>query len=63
MQQARAMVDIVKRYSWSYVSAIHTEGKIVILLPSLLIELALGLSHIYNIYTELSGASYTTMQQ
>ncbi|AWO99132.1 putative metabotropic glutamate receptor 5-like [Scophthalmus maximus] len=25
-QQARAMVDIVKRYSWSYVSAIHTEG-------------------------------------
>uniref|UniRef100_A0A8D3CLI2 Metabotropic glutamate receptor 1 n=1 Tax=Scophthalmus maximus TaxID=52904 RepID=A0A8D3CLI2_SCOMX len=26
MQQARAMVDIVKRYSWSYVSAIHTEG-------------------------------------
>ena len=27
MQQARAMVDIVKRYSWSYVSAIHTEGE------------------------------------
>lgn len=27
MQQARAMVDIVKRYNWSYVSAIHTEGK------------------------------------
>ncbi|KAM3601915.1 uncharacterized protein V6R79_021119 [Siganus canaliculatus] len=26
MQQARAMVDIVKRYGWSYVSAIHTEG-------------------------------------
>ncbi|CAK6969119.1 glutamate receptor%2C metabotropic 5a [Scomber scombrus] len=26
MQQARAMVDIVKRYNWSYVSAIHTEG-------------------------------------
>lgn len=26
-QQARAMVDIVKRYNWSYVSAIHTEGK------------------------------------
>ncbi|KAK5608773.1 Metabotropic glutamate receptor 5 [Crenichthys baileyi] len=26
MQQARAMVDIVKRYSWSYVSTIHTEG-------------------------------------
>ncbi|TKS82961.1 Metabotropic glutamate receptor 5 [Collichthys lucidus] len=26
MQQARAMVDIIKRYSWSYVSAIHTEG-------------------------------------
>lgn len=25
-QQARAMVDIVKRYSWSYVSAINTEG-------------------------------------
>uniref|UniRef100_A0A8C2Z1A6 Metabotropic glutamate receptor 5 n=1 Tax=Cyclopterus lumpus TaxID=8103 RepID=A0A8C2Z1A6_CYCLU len=25
-QQARAMVDIVKRYNWSYVSAIHTEG-------------------------------------
>ncbi|KAF7206511.1 metabotropic glutamate receptor 5-like [Nothobranchius furzeri] len=25
MQQARAMVDIVKRYNWSYVSAIHTE--------------------------------------
>ncbi|KAF7666049.1 hypothetical protein LDENG_00118210 [Lucifuga dentata] len=25
-QQARAMVDIVKRYSWSYVSAVHTEG-------------------------------------
>lgn len=29
MQQARAMVDIVKRYSWSYVSAIHTEGESV----------------------------------
>uniref|UniRef100_A0A672GWM9 Glutamate receptor, metabotropic 5a n=1 Tax=Salarias fasciatus TaxID=181472 RepID=A0A672GWM9_SALFA len=29
MQQARAMVDIVKRYNWSYVSAIHTEGKTV----------------------------------
>lgn len=27
MQQARAMVDIVKRYNWSYVSAIHTEGE------------------------------------
>ncbi|XP_034023640.1 metabotropic glutamate receptor 5b [Thalassophryne amazonica] len=25
-QQARAMVNIVKRYNWSYVSAIHTEG-------------------------------------
>ncbi|KAK3530835.1 hypothetical protein QTP70_002867 [Hemibagrus guttatus] len=24
-QQARAMVDIVKRYNWSYVSTIHTE--------------------------------------
>lgn len=23
------MVDIVKRYGWSYVSAIHTEGEIV----------------------------------
>lgn len=29
MQQARAMVDIVKKYNWSYVSAIHTEGKTV----------------------------------
>lgn len=29
MQQAKAMVDIVKRYSWSYVSAIHTEGETV----------------------------------
>lgn len=29
MQQARAMVDIVKRYNWSYVSAIHTEGKTI----------------------------------
>uniref|UniRef100_A0A8C7Y4M9 Receptor ligand binding region domain-containing protein n=1 Tax=Oryzias sinensis TaxID=183150 RepID=A0A8C7Y4M9_9TELE len=27
MQQARAMVDIVRRYGWSYVSAIHTEGE------------------------------------
>ncbi|KAK1786110.1 hypothetical protein P4O66_017835 [Electrophorus voltai] len=26
-QQARAMVDIVKRYNWSYVSAIHTEAQ------------------------------------
>ncbi|OCT96228.1 hypothetical protein XELAEV_18013903mg [Xenopus laevis] len=26
-QQARAMVDIVKRYNWTYVSAVHTEGK------------------------------------
>ncbi|XP_029458151.1 metabotropic glutamate receptor 5 isoform X1 [Rhinatrema bivittatum] len=24
--QARAMVDIVKRYNWTYVSALHTEG-------------------------------------
>ncbi|KAJ8280427.1 hypothetical protein GJAV_G00054440 [Gymnothorax javanicus] len=28
-QQARAMVDIVKRYNWSYVSAIHTEGTLL----------------------------------
>ena len=26
-QQARAMVDIVKRYNWTYVSAVHTEGE------------------------------------
>ncbi|XP_075448672.1 metabotropic glutamate receptor 5 isoform X2 [Ascaphus truei] len=25
-QQARAIVDIVKRYNWTYVSAVHTEG-------------------------------------
>ncbi|NXF03454.1 GRM5 protein, partial [Smithornis capensis] len=25
-QQAKAMVDIVKRYNWTYVSAVHTEG-------------------------------------
>lgn len=25
--QARALVDIVKRYNWTYVSAVHTEGK------------------------------------
>ncbi|KAM9172069.1 metabotropic glutamate receptor 5 isoform 2-T2 [Pangshura tecta] len=25
-KQARAMVDIVKRYNWTYVSAVHTEG-------------------------------------
>ncbi|KAK2519045.1 hypothetical protein Q9966_014076 [Columba livia] len=27
-QQARAMVDIVKRYNWTYVSAVHTEGDV-----------------------------------
>uniref|UniRef100_A0A8B9YTE3 Receptor ligand binding region domain-containing protein n=1 Tax=Bos mutus grunniens TaxID=30521 RepID=A0A8B9YTE3_BOSMU len=27
-QQARAMVDIVKRYNWTYVSAVHTEGSL-----------------------------------
>uniref|UniRef100_A0A3Q2YDU2 Receptor ligand binding region domain-containing protein n=1 Tax=Hippocampus comes TaxID=109280 RepID=A0A3Q2YDU2_HIPCM len=27
--QARAMLDIVQRYNWTYVSAVHTEGKIV----------------------------------
>ncbi|KAG8583487.1 hypothetical protein GDO81_008441 [Engystomops pustulosus] len=26
--QARAMLDIVKRYNWTYVSAVHTEGKV-----------------------------------
>uniref|UniRef100_A0A8C5QIC6 Glutamate metabotropic receptor 5 n=1 Tax=Leptobrachium leishanense TaxID=445787 RepID=A0A8C5QIC6_9ANUR len=26
-QQARAIVDIVKRYNWTYVSAVHTEGR------------------------------------
>lgn len=25
--QARAMLDIVKKYNWTYVSAVHTEGK------------------------------------
>lgn len=30
-QQARAMVDIVKRYNWTYVSAIHTEGECTVL--------------------------------
>ncbi|KAL4696952.1 hypothetical protein H8959_002650 [Pygathrix nigripes] len=30
-QQARAMVDIVKRYNWTYVSAVHTEGTIAVL--------------------------------
>lgn len=33
MQQARAMVDIVKRYNWSYVSAIHTEGETGLFCP------------------------------
>ncbi|KAI6079274.1 Metabotropic glutamate receptor 5-like protein [Aix galericulata] len=28
-QQARAMVDIVKRYNWTYVSAVHTEEFII----------------------------------
>lgn len=26
--QARALLDIVKRYNWTYVSAVHTEGKV-----------------------------------
>ncbi|CAL8235102.1 unnamed protein product [Arctogadus glacialis] len=26
--QARAMLDIVKRYNWTYVSAVHTEGEL-----------------------------------
>ena len=25
--QARAILDIVKRYNWTYVSAVHTEGE------------------------------------
>jgi len=27
--QARAILDIVKRYNWTYVSAVHTEGEII----------------------------------
>lgn len=34
-QQARAMVDIVKKYNWTYVSAIHTEGKMISALSAL----------------------------
>ncbi len=34
-QQARAMVDIVKRYNWTYVSAIHTEGECFIYISTL----------------------------
>lgn len=44
MQQARAMVDIVKRYSWSYVSAIHTEGEAVHACVSLILSLSFHLS-------------------
>lgn len=29
--QARAMLDIVKHYNWTYVSAVHTEGKSICL--------------------------------
>ncbi|EGV99971.1 Metabotropic glutamate receptor 1 [Cricetulus griseus] len=32
--QARAMLDIVKRYNWTYVSAVHTEGTVVYFLGS-----------------------------
>lgn len=31
--QARAMLDIVKRYNWTYVSAVHTEGEAPCMTP------------------------------
>lgn len=48
MQQARAMVDIVKRYGWSYVSAIHTEGEAVHACV-----LLLNICHCVNLFSSL----------
>lgn len=48
-QQARAMVDIVKRYNWSYVSAIHTEGTTTHTLSLWLLNSSSKLRHVYRL--------------
>uniref|UniRef100_A0A7N8XQ29 Metabotropic glutamate receptor 5 n=1 Tax=Mastacembelus armatus TaxID=205130 RepID=A0A7N8XQ29_9TELE len=62
-QQARAMVDIVKRYNWSYVSAIHTEGTTthyLSLCPKLIDSLVIGikLSHSSKIWSNAGEQSF-----
>lgn len=51
------MVDIVKRYSWSYVSAIHTEGMCVCVLL-LYICLSYTLTFCNSTFTFLSQPLY-----
>lgn len=41
--QARALLDIVKRYNWTYVSAVHTEGELYAIIFS--VSLLTSLSH------------------
>ncbi|POI29657.1 hypothetical protein CIB84_006594 [Bambusicola thoracicus] len=53
-QQARAMVDIVKRYNWTYVSAVHTEVEVFNGKKELKFFLCITFIDINSLHTQLS---------
>ncbi|XP_038674095.1 metabotropic glutamate receptor 5b [Scyliorhinus canicula] len=61
-RQARAMVDIVKRYNWTYISAIHTEGNYgesgMEAFKDMATKEGICIAHSYKIYSNAGEQSY-----
>ncbi|KAM9300904.1 metabotropic glutamate receptor 5 isoform 1-T1 [Morus bassanus] len=61
-QQARAMVDIVKRYNWTYVSAVHTEGNYgesgMEAFKDMAAKEGICIAHSYKIYSNAGEQSF-----
>eukprot|EP00062_Callorhinchus_milii_P001951 gi/632937633/ref/XP_007900488.1/ PREDICTED: metabotropic glutamate receptor 5 [Callorhinchus milii] len=61
-RQARAMVDIVKRYNWTYISAIHTEGNYgesgMEAFKEMAAKEGICIAHSYKIYSNAGEQSF-----
>ncbi|XP_067842429.1 metabotropic glutamate receptor 5b [Heptranchias perlo] len=61
-RQARAMVDIVKRYNWTYISAIHTEGNYgesgMEAFKEMAAKEGICIAHSYKIYSNAEEQSF-----
>ncbi|NWV24379.1 GRM5 protein, partial [Origma solitaria] len=61
-QQAKAMVDIVKRYNWTYVSAVHTEGNYgesgMEAFKDMAAKEGICIAHSYKIYSNAGEQSF-----
>nr|XP_005996304.1 PREDICTED: metabotropic glutamate receptor 5 [Latimeria chalumnae] len=61
-QQARAMVDIVKRYNWTYVSTVHTEGNYgesgMEAFKDMAAKEGICIAHSYKIYSNAGEQSF-----